>query len=330
MAANNKKQKSDLISSFLDGTIDINELRDKSKVEEETSSPKASSNSAISSFLNGNSSDSENLINKKKVTNNIDSKEELNDINKGQRASDTPIVSIQNFTKKYKGRNVPAVENISFNIYPGDFHAFIGANGAGKTTTIAIIGAYSKNKFQGKITIGGKDNQTVAAKRLVGYIPENANFPKKMTTKNYLISMAMLAGYSGADAKAKCKEILTNLNMTQFEKKCPASFSSGQKKKILLAQALLNDPQILVMDEPAANLDPLAREDLFETLLNLQKQGKAIFISSHILDEIDKYATCATILDGGKIVYDGKLDNSVNLTNLYRQHVRLGSVDNNH
>ncbi len=311
MAAANKKQKLDIIvSSYLSGVIDTNELLNKSSelFTKNTTNKNAETKADVA-------------VEKASVTSSKTTK--------AQRTSESPIVTIQGFTKKYKGRPNPAVDNVSFDIYPGDFHAFIGANGAGKTTTIkAIIGAYSKNKFTGKITIGGNDNQTVAAKRLVGYIPENANFPKKMNTKNYLISMAMLAGFSSSAAKKKCKEILENLKMTQFEKKRPATFSSGQKKKILLAQALLNDPQILVMDEPAANLDPLAREDLFETLLTLQKQGKAIFISSHILDEIDKYATCATILDGGKIVFNGKLDNTTNLTNLYKQYVRLGSVDN--
>lgn len=317
MATTNKKQKLDIVvNSYLNGVISTDELLNKAGelLGKTTAKTKSTATKVETKEEKNVTTNTEAIVNK---------------VSKPQRTSDTPIVVIDNFSKKYKGRSAPAVDKVSFNIYPGDFHAFIGANGAGKTTTIkAIIGAYSKTKFGGKITIGGYDNQTVLAKRLVGYIPENANFPKKMNTKNYLISMAMLAGYSSSAAKAKCKEILQNLNMTQFEKKRPSTFSSGQKKKILLAQALLNDPQILVMDEPAANLDPLAREDLFETLLKLQKQGKAIFISSHILDEIDKYATCATILDGGKIVFDGKLDNTINLTNLYKQYVKLGSVDN--
>ncbi len=96
--------------------------------------------------------------------------------------------------------------------------------------------------------------------------------------------------------------------MQNLAKKSPNSFSSGQKKKILLAQALIHDPKILIMDEPAANLDPRARIEFFETLKKLQNNGKSIFISSHILDEIDKYATHATILDGGKVVFSKKLD----------------------
>lgn len=244
------------------------------------------------------------------------------------KISGEPIVSIENLTKHYKGRTNPAINNISFNIYPGQFHAFIGANGAGKTTTIkSIISAYSNKKYKGEIKINGCLNFTANGKSVLGYIPEEAKFPKKMSTKNYLINMACLSGLSNKDAKQKVNTILTNLGLTDLAKKCPDSFSSGQKKKILLAQALIHDPKVLIMDEPAANLDPLARDELFENLINLQKEGKAIFLSSHILDEIGKYATYVTILDGGSIVYDGSIDKNIDLSQLYRKYVKLGSVD---
>ena len=244
------------------------------------------------------------------------------------KISGEPIVSIENLTKHYKGRTNPAINNISFNIYPGQFHAFIGANGAGKTTTIkSIISAYSNKKYKGEIKINGCLNFTANGKSVLGYIPEEAKFPKKMSTKNYLINMACLSGLSSKDAKQKVNTILTNLGLTNLANKCPDSFSSGQKKKILLAQALIHDPKVLIMDEPAANLDPLARDELFENLINLQKEGKAIFLSSHILDEIGKYATYVTILDGGSIVYDGSIDKNTDLSQLYRKYVKLGSVD---
>lgn len=244
------------------------------------------------------------------------------------KISGEPIVSIENLTKHYKGRTNPAINNISFNIYPGQFHAFIGANGAGKTTTIkSIISAYSNKKYKGEIKINGCLNFTANGKSVLGYIPEEAKFPKKMSTKNYLINMACLSGLSSKDAKQKVNTILTNLGLTDLANKCPDSFSSGQKKKILLAQALIHDPKVLIMDEPAANLDPLARDELFENLINLQKEGKAIFLSSHILDEIGKYATYVTILDGGSIVYDGSIDKNTDLSQLYRKYVKLGSVD---
>lgn len=240
-----------------------------------------------------------------------------------------PIVQVINLTKHYKNRKVPAINDISFNIYPGEFHAFIGANGAGKTTTIkSIIGAYSNYNIKGEILIDSKKNYDVEAKIKVGYIPEYALFPKKIKTREYLIMMTMLSGYEYKDSIKLTDDLLVKMNMVQFSNKRPDSLSSGQKKKILLAQALIHNPSILIMDEPAANLDPNARDELYTLLVSLQHEGKAIFLSSHILDEISKYATYATILDGGKIAFDGPLKLNSDLLLLYKKFVHIGSVDN--
>jgi len=215
-----------------------------------------------------------------------------------------PILFVDNLYKQYPKKPAPAINHISFNVYPGQFHAFIGANGAGKTTSIkSIIGAYAI--WEGTVLINGHKNTSVEAKQALGYIPEAARFPDKMGCYAYLVWMAKLSGFKSRDAKNFARRRLEELNLWNLRKKSPNSFSSGQKKKILLAQALINNPDILVMDEPAANLDPKARIELFETLGKLQKEGKAIFISSHVLAEMDQYANAATILDGGKIVFSG-------------------------
>jgi len=215
-----------------------------------------------------------------------------------------PVLFVENLYKKYSRKKAPAINQISFNVYPGQFHAFIGANGAGKTTSIkSIIGAYAR--WSGTVLINGKKNTSVEAKKQLGYIPENARFPAKMSCYSYLTWMARLSGFKKADAKKFAIAKLKELGLTKLKSKSPNSFSSGQKKKVLLAQALINNPNVLVMDEPAANLDPKARIELFEMLGELKAQGKAILISSHVLAELDKYANAATILDGGKIVFSG-------------------------
>lgn len=215
-----------------------------------------------------------------------------------------PILFVENLFKRYPKKKKPTINNISFNVYPGQFHAFIGANGAGKTTSIkCIIGAYAR--WSGTVLINGMKNTSIEAKRFLGYIPENARFPTRMSCFSYLVWMARLSGLTRIEAKRFAKTRLTELNMWNLRGKSPNTFSSGQKKKVLLAQALINNPHVLVMDEPAANLDPKARIELFETLGKLTKEGKAIFISSHVLAELDKYANAATILDGGKIVFTG-------------------------
>lgn len=213
-------------------------------------------------------------------------------------------IEVINFSKKYRGRSNYAVHNANFSVKLGEFHGFIGANGAGKTTTIkSLIGAYGT--LEGEIKIFGYNNHTSEAKKHLGYIPEAANFPKTLNTIQYISHMANLSGMPMKEAKKFAKETLQEIGLGPVMKKKPYTFSSGQKKKVLLAQALVGNPDVIVMDEPAANLDPQARSDFFIELQKLQNQGKAIFISSHILSELEQYTTAVTILDGGKVVYSG-------------------------
>lgn len=215
-------------------------------------------------------------------------------------------LNVKGFSKKYRGRNNYAVKDASFIVKKGEFHGFIGANGAGKTTTIkSIIGAYAK--FGGEIEIFGIKYSEAAAKKRIGYIPEKADFPKGMSLYRYLFSMANLSGLTKEKSKIFANDKISEFGLNKVRKSSPNSFSSGQKKKVLLAQSLVSEPDLLIMDEPAANLDPKARSDFFEELKKLQKQGKTIFLSSHILTELDKFTDHITILDNGKVVYNGEI-----------------------
>ncbi|WPL37169.1 ABC transporter ATP-binding protein [Malacoplasma iowae] len=215
------------------------------------------------------------------------------------------FLEVNNLRKQYNKKAKPAVNNISFKVLAGEFHAFIGANGAGKTTTIkSIVGAYAE--FEGEIKISGISNREKSSRLKLGYIPESARFPSKMSSYLYLKSMAELNGLTPKEAKEFTERILKEFNMWNLRNVSPNKFSSGQKKKILLAQSLSNNPDLLIMDEPTANLDPKSRIAFFEILKDLQSKGKSIFISSHILSELDIYANALTILDGGKIVFTGK------------------------
>ena len=238
------------------------------------------------------------------------------DIDEYQKMENKPILFVRNLTKYYKKKKTSTTDCLSFDIYPGEFHAFIGANGAGKTTTIkSLITSY--HQWSGTILINGIPNEKEDAKRKIGYIPEKATFPDHLSAFNYLKWMIMLSNFSKEEAEKIAEEKLKELGMWDLRKRSPNTFSSGQKKKILLAQALTHNPDIIIMDEPVANLDPKARIEFFDKLLMLKKQGKAIFISSHVLAELDLYADSLTILDGGKIIYSGNKDN---LLEKYNKH----------
>ncbi|WP_406614513.1 ABC transporter ATP-binding protein [Mycoplasma corogypsi] len=213
------------------------------------------------------------------------------------------ILQISNLNKVYNSSKT-GVFDLNFEIKKGEFHAFIGENGAGKTTTIkCIIGSY--NSFSGKVLINGIENTNPNSKKHLGYVPEYVNFPKELTTFSYLKSFALLNEIPKNVAEIKINQYLEKFGILDLKNKKPANFSSGQKKKVLLIQSLLHDPEIIILDEPAANLDPRARYELFNLLNELKNEGKSIFISSHVLSEIDKYTDSLTLIDKGKILYSG-------------------------
>lgn len=232
-----------------------------------------------------------------------------------------PAISIKNYTKKFK--DFTAIENINMSVSQGKIHGFIGPNGSGKTTIIkTLIGAYLHQN--GDIKINKYNAGTIEANSLIGYIPERASFPSHLNCLQYLQSMAEISGFSSQNAQKKANDILTELNLLHLSKKNPNKFSSGMQKKILLAQALLNDPKILILDEPAANLDPIARKELFDVLFTLRNSGKSILISSHILTELERIIDEVTFIHYGKIIYSGNLTNFENL----EQDTYIKSEDN--
>lgn len=228
--------------------------------------------------------------------------------------NDDVAISIQHVTKIFKniiGTPFKVLDDISFEVKKGEFHGFIGNNGAGKTTTIRLILNYYQNGY-GKIFINGVDSKNKHAKNKIGYIPEISVFPKNLTIYEYLYYFAKLSKLSNIEAKNKIDGLLTRygFNSSMFNKSAD-KLSSGQKKKILLIQALINDPEILIMDEPAANLDPSARLEFFDAVNDLHKQGKTIFMSSHILTELEKYIDSFTILENGHVKDFGRLQDKL-------------------
>ncbi|MBT1421344.1 ABC transporter ATP-binding protein [Mycoplasma bovis] len=214
------------------------------------------------------------------------------------------VLEVINLTKIFSKTN-RGIQDINISVNSGDFHTFIGENGAGKTTTIkSIIGAYPN--YSGQILIYGKDIKDASAKSIIGYVPENAIFPKELSVYQYLYNFSILSNIPKKQADTKIKQFLKLFNIEDLINDKPYNFSSGQKKKVLLIQALLHDPKLLILDEPAANLDPTARYELFSLLKNLnENEGITILISSHVLSEIDKYVNSVTLIHNGHIVYSG-------------------------
>ena len=224
----------------------------------------------------------------------------------------------EELTKIYgKGKEaLEAVSEIDLRVKPG-IHGFLGPNGAGKTTTInMLVGAISITKGSAKIR--NKKAGTVTAKQIIGFLPQDPVFYVDMTGEDYLIYMGQLGGLQKQEAKKKAQELLDFFDLFEFRNKEIKTYSGGMKQKIGIAGALINDPKVLILDEPTANLDPLGRADVIRKIKSLSDKV-SVFVSSHILSEIEQMCEDVTMIDLGKIVISDTIRNIKKsfISNLY-------------
>ncbi len=224
----------------------------------------------------------------------------------------------EELTKIYgKGKEaLEAVSEIDLRVRPG-IHGFLGPNGAGKTTTInMLVGAISITKGSAKIR--EKKAGTVTAKQIIGFLPQDPVFYVDMTGEDYLIYMGQLGGLQKQEAKKKAQELLDFFDLFEFRNKEIKTYSGGMKQKIGIAGALINDPKVLILDEPTANLDPLGRADVIRKIKSLSDKV-SVFVSSHILSEIEQMCEDVTMIDLGKIVISDTIRNIKKsfISNLY-------------
>jgi ABC-2 type transport system ATP-binding protein len=194
------------------------------------------------------------------------------------------------------------LDDVSFEVGTGEIFGFVGPNGAGKTTTIRIL-ATLLEPTAGKIEVDGIDVvlEPHRVRRVLGYMPDHAGLYEITTVREYLefFSEAFGVGHGVVDGVMELTDI------AGLAEKTVASMSKGQKQRLQLARILLHDPKVLVLDEPASDLDPRARIELRDLLIELRRLGKTIFLSSHILTELADLCTSVAILERGKIIASG-------------------------
>ncbi len=198
-----------------------------------------------------------------------------------------------------------AVDDLSLDVPAGEIFGFIGPNGAGKTTTIRIM-ATLLEPSSGKVEIDGIDaiEDPVGVRRALGYMPDHAGVYERITVREYLEFFAVAAGVGGRGPIDAAVE-LTNLGA--LEDQLVATLSKGMRQRLGLARVLLHEPKVLVLDEPASDLDPRARIEMRDLLIELSTLGKTIFLSSHILSELEDICTSVGILEHGRLLISGPL-----------------------
>jgi len=215
------------------------------------------------------------------------------------------VIETKNLTKKFG--DLIAVNDFSIRLESGKIYGFIGPNGAGKTTTMSLLMDLIK-PTEGQCLIKGYDSADIEAKKLLGYSPEFPSFYTDMTCIDYMIYMGCLGGLSYNDSVKKSLELLKFMDLDKSMYKKVAKFSTGMKKKVGLAQAMIHDPEILLLDEPTANLDPTSRMELITSLKKLvNEKDLTLIISSHVLTELELIITDVIMINKGKLVTYGPL-----------------------
>jgi ABC-2 type transport system ATP-binding protein len=230
-------------------------------------------------------------------------------------------IHVDHLTKRYSAgfRRTPvqALSDISLDVERNEIFGLLGPNGAGKTTLIKILlgsllptsGAASINGF------GGMDWQSRLS---AGYLPENHRFPPYLTGRQMLFCFGGMAGLSPAIIREKADALFDLVGLSQWQNTKIRKYSKGMMQRLGLAQALLNDPQLIFLDEPTDGVDPVGRHEIRTILLNLKKQGKTIFLNSHLLAEVEAVCDRVAILNKGKLVKIGPVSGLLDVKPAYR------------
>jgi len=212
------------------------------------------------------------------------------------------MIEINNLTKRYGA--LLAVDNISFSVGPGEVLGFLGPNGAGKSTTMKMITGFLA-PTAGKIRVCGHDVETepLGAKTCMGYLPEGAPCYPEMTVRGFLEFIADVRGLKDAQRKTRMDDVIARLALDSVLDQVIETLSKGYRRRVGLAQALVHDPRVLILDEPTDGLDPNQKHEV-RTLINAMAKDKIIVISTHILEEVDAVCNRAIIIAHGRILAD--------------------------
>ena len=220
-----------------------------------------------------------------------------------------PALKIEHLVKRYKD-GFQALNSISFTVNRGDFYALLGPNGAGKSTTIGIICSLI-NKTSGTVEVFGKniDEDFAHVKKMIGLVPQEFNFNSFEPIYEIVKSQAGYYGIHPTLAKEKSEHVLNILGLWDKRKNTPRELSGGMKRRLMIARALVHDPQLLILDEPTAGVDIEIRRSMWELLQNLNQDGRTIILTTHYLEEAEYLCRNIGIIDDGNIIIDTSLRN---------------------
>jgi ABC-2 type transport system ATP-binding protein len=223
-------------------------------------------------------------------------------------ATPPPVIDVRHLSYAFKNHH--ALQDVTFQVQPRSLHGFVGPNGAGKTTTLKIICTLLRPNLGGKVQVFGHDvvKEVNAVRRKIGFMPDHFSMYRQMTVYEYLDFFAAAYGLRLEQRTNVIKDVLALTDMDGRKDDLINGLSRGMQQRVSLARVLVNDPELLLLDEPASGLDPRARIELMEVLRELRRMGKTIFISSHILSELAELCDGVTIIDRGRVKFTGPMN----------------------
>lgn len=229
-------------------------------------------------------------------------------------SENTPILQVEHLKKQFKVgvrlRPFQALTDVSFSVNRGEIYGFLGPNGAGKTTTIKTICGLVKQD-SGNISVLGGSFADPAIRQQVGLMPEHAYYHEYLTAKEFLQFHGRLSGLKESVLKDRVPELLERVGLTYAADRALRKFSKGMLQRVGLAQAIIDRPKLLILDEPQSGLDPIGRADMRNIMLDLQKEGTTIFFSTHILPDVEMVCERLVILNKGRTLAQGKVSDLI-------------------
>ncbi len=225
----------------------------------------------------------------------------------------TPAVKITRLVKDfpspsfYQGSKIRAVNDVSLTIEPGEVYGLIGPNGSGKSTTMkALLGLLAPTS--GSCQVFGKNSLKTDSRQEIGFLPENPYFYKHMTGEETLTFYAKLCGLRGKAVKKRVDQMLELVSLQDARKRRIGGYSKGMLQRIGLAQALIHEPRLLILDEPTAGVDPVGSRLIRDLIVDLKEQGVTVFLCSHLLEQVQEVCDHVGLIFKGKIVKQGRLE----------------------
>ena len=227
-------------------------------------------------------------------------------------------VAVEGLTKvfpvPFHRRSIVAVRDLNLRVEPGEIYGLLGPNGSGKSTTLKIIlGLVSPTR--GRTKIFGRDSSLVESREAVGFLPENPYFYKFLTGEETLRFFGKLSRLNGPRLNTRVEELLKLVGLTNARKQRLATYSKGMLQRIGLAQALINEPKLVVLDEPTAGVDPAGSRDIRDIVVDLKKRGASVLLSSHLLGQVQEICDRVGILAKGTLVREGRLEELIAIEN---------------